>query len=111
MTSTLNRNRVCKAISQKHLLRFSYTDKKVRVVEPHLAAENAAHHETLLAWVLRRENIDQTRPGGWRNYLIEEMRSVEILAETFDGPRPDYNPNDSRLLRVYCSLALLVRVY
>ena len=107
MTSIVNRPRVCDAISRRHLLQFRYTDNKVRVVEPHLAGENTAHHDALLAWLVRSEAIDSSDPGGWRNYLFEEMHSVEILDETFGRPRPDYNPNDRRMLRVYCSLPLL----
>jgi WYL domain len=109
MTSILNRSRVCDAISQKHLLRFRYADNKARVVEPHLAGENTARHDALLAWLLRSEAIDVSHAGGWRNYLLDEMHSIEILEETFDRPRPDYNPNDRRILRVYCSLPLLAR--
>jgi hypothetical protein len=110
VTSIVNRDRVCDAISRKHLLRFRYADDKIRIVEPHLVGENAANHDTLLAWVLRSETIDASNPACWRNYLLKEMHSVEILLDTFNGPRPDYNPNDRRLVKVYCSLPLISRV-
>lgn len=104
MTSIHNRSRVCDAISQRHLLRFRYTDNKTRIVEPHLVGESTAHNDVLVAWRLRTEPIDGSRPNGWRNYRLDEMHSIEILEETFDRPRADYNPNDNHILRVYCYL-------
>src|SRR5205823_10147632 len=94
MNSILNRSRVCEAISQRHLLRFGYTDQKTRVVEPHLVGLSTAHHDVLVAWRLRTEAIDAPNSAGWRNYLLDEMHSLEILSETFERPRPNYNPND-----------------
>jgi len=110
VTSIVDRKKVCDAISGRRLLRFRYADDKVRIVEPHLVGENVAKHDTLLAWVLRSENIDAFHPAGWRNYLLNEMHSIEILADTFDAPRLDYNPNDKRLVKVYCSLPRLSRI-
>jgi hypothetical protein len=83
-------------------LRFRYTDQKTRVVESHLVALSTAHHEILVAWRLRTEAIDTSNSPGWRNYLLDEMHSLEILSDTFERPRPDYNPNDKHVLRVYC---------
>ena len=102
MTSSLNRSSACDAISHRHLLRFRYTDNKTRVVEPHLVGENTAHHDILIAWRLRTEVIDASHAVGWRNYLLDEMHSLEVLTEAFDRPRPDFNPNDRHILRVYC---------
>jgi predicted DNA-binding transcriptional regulator YafY len=104
MTSILDRSRVCDAISQRHLLRFRYTDNKTRVVEPHLVGESTAHNDVLVAWRLRTEPIDASRSVGWRNYRLDEMHSIEILEETFDRPRPDYNPGDEHILLVYCHI-------
>lgn len=102
--SMLNRSRVCEAISQRRLLQFRYSDTKTRIVEPHLVGESTAHHDILMAW---RRPINVASPAdssGWRNYLLGEMHSIEILTEAFDRPRPDYNPNDKHILRVYCHI-------
>ncbi len=93
---------ICEAIRAKKLLIFGYADF-VRVVEPHLYGVNTAGHEALSAWL--RAGYSRTDPeGGWRTYLVGEMHRVQVLDETFGGPRPGYNPHDERIVEVFCGL-------
>jgi hypothetical protein len=75
----------------------------VRVVEPHLYGVNTAGHEALSAWL--RPGFSRTDPaGGWRMFLVSELRELQVLDERFDGPRAGYNPNDPHVPQVYCRL-------
>jgi hypothetical protein len=94
--------RLCEAIRAKRLLMFGYGGL-VRVVEPHLYGVNTAGHEALSAW-LRAGHSRSDPEGGWRTYLVGEMHRVQVLAETFPGPRPGFNPGDERMARVFCAL-------
>ena len=94
---------ICDAIGARRLLRFVYEGYE-RIVEPHLYGINAASHEALSAWIV--EGWSQSSPeAGWRNYLVTDMQDVQVLTEPFPGPRPGFNPADSRFAQVYCSVA------
>lgn len=91
---------ICAAIRARRLLMFGYRDA-VRVVEPHLYGVNTAGHEALSAWL--RPGMSRADPGGgWRMFLVGELRDVQMLDERFDGPRAGYNPDDPHLPTVYC---------
>ena len=93
---------ICDAIRTRRLLRFVY-DGYERIVEPHLYGVNSAGHEMLTAWL--RPGHSRTDPqGGWRNYRLDDLSRLQMLPETFDSPRPGFNPNDSRMREVYCAL-------
>lgn len=93
---------ICRAIEGRNLLMFGYGDQ-VRVVEPHLYGINSAGHEALRAWL--RPGLSRADPeGGWRMYLVPEMRSLQLLDERFAAPRPGYNPNDRHMQRIFCRL-------
>lgn len=95
---------VCNAIIGRRLLSFTYESFE-RVVEPHLCGQNAAGHDVLLAWLVRGHSKSDPRPG-WRNYLLTEIRSLQVLEETFEEPRPGFKPDNPRIVTVYCKLAL-----
>jgi hypothetical protein len=48
-----------------------------------------------------------SRSGG-RGYgklwTVAKMQNLRVAAETFDADDPDYNPNDSALLDIHCSV-------
>jgi len=96
------RLQICEAIKRRRLLMFGYGDF-VRVVEPHLFGVNSAGHEMLSAWL--RPGHSRTDPdGGWRNYLTSEITNLQMLDETFAGPREGFNPADPRMQETYCVL-------
>jgi hypothetical protein len=93
---------ICEAIKRRRLLMFGYADF-VRVVEPHLFGVNSAGHEMLSAWL--RPGHSRTDPdGGWRNYLTSEIANLQMLDETFAGPREGFNAADPRMKETYCVL-------
>ena len=93
---------ICDAIRMRRLLMFGYGDA-VRVVEPHIYGVNTAGHEALSAWL--RSGMSRADPdGGWRMFLVSEMRDLQLLDERFEGARPGYNPGDPHLPRVHCRL-------
>ena len=93
---------ICDAIRARRLLRFVY-DGYERVVEPHLYGVNSAGHEAIRAFLVRGWSASDTAPG-WRMFLLDRMEGVAALAESFPEPRPEYNPDDSQMVRVYCKL-------
>ena len=95
--------RLCTAIAERRLLMFGYGGM-VRVVEPHAYGRSAAGDEILSAWM--RPGWSRTDPeGGWRMYRVDAMELVQMLPETFDGPRPDFNAADPNVAEVLCQLA------
>jgi hypothetical protein len=91
---------ICEAIRKKRLLMFGYGDF-VRVVEPHVFGVNSAGHEMLGAW-LRPGHSRSDPDGGWRNYLTSEITNLQMLDETFTGPREGFNAADPRMREVLC---------
>jgi hypothetical protein len=93
---------ICDAIGARRLLTFTYAEVE-RIVEPHIYGVNTAGHEALSAWM--RPGQSRTNPdGGWRMFLVDDMRDVRVLDDTFVGPRTDYNCNDPHFQRSFCRL-------
>ena len=76
----------------------------VRVVEPHLYGLTTAQHEALSAWM--RPGWSRTDPdGGWRMFRLDGVAELQALPERFDGPRPDFNPDDPHFIETFCRLS------
>jgi len=82
------RNVIIKAINDRKLLRFSYRNS-VKIVEPHLLGERKKK------LCLSAYQVDGSSKSGviipWREYLLDEMKEVEILPAVFKGTRPGYH--------------------
>ena len=89
-----------KAIHDRRLIEFHYKGR-VRVVEPYTVGQSN-DKLTLRAWHLRGFSESGSHPR-WRKFLGTEIRSLKILDETFDGPRPGYNPQDSEMDLIYAT--------
>jgi hypothetical protein len=95
--------RICQAIADRRLLMFGYQGT-VRVVEPHLHGLTTAHHEALSAWM--RPGWSRVDPdGGWRMFRLDAVDDLQALPERFDGPRPDFNPEDPHFVETFCRIA------
>ena len=91
---------ICDAIARRRLLMFGYAGV-VRTVEPHLHGLTTAGHEALSAWM--RPGWSRVDPeGGWRMYRLDAMTNVQVLPDSFDGPRPDFNPDDPHFAEIHC---------
>ena len=98
---------ICLAIASRRLISFYYDGESVpgyRTVEPHMVAYNSTENLALSAWYLSGAS-ESSRATGWREYLVAAMRNITVLEETFQGPRPGYQPNGGKSFhRVVCAL-------
>lgn len=102
MEATELREQLCAAIRRRSLVMFEYGDL-IRVVEPHRFGVNSAGHEMLSGWL--RAGYSRSDPaGGWRNYLVRDVRGLQVLDAPFAGTRPGYAAHDPRMREVYCDL-------
>jgi hypothetical protein len=102
MNSTEMHEQLCAAITRRSLVMFEYGDL-IRVVEPHRFGVNSAGHPMLSGWL--RAGYSRSDPaGGWRNYLISDIRALQLLDAPFAGTRPGYAAHDPRMREVFCQL-------
>jgi hypothetical protein len=81
---------------------FDYGDL-IRVVEPHRYGMNSAGHLMLSGWL--RAGYSRSDPaGGWRNYLVSDIRSLQLLDAPFAGTRPGFAAHDPRMREVFAEL-------
>ena len=104
MEATELREQLCAAIRRRSLVMFEYGDL-IRVVEPHRFGINSAGHE-MLSGKLRAGYSRSDPAGGWRNYLLSDVRALQVLDAPFAGTRPGYVAHDPRMREVYCELEL-----
>jgi hypothetical protein len=89
---------ICEAIGDRRLLEFDY-DGLHRVVQPYCHGFTRKGAETLRAV--------QVGSGGRRFgklWTVAKMQNLRVAAETFDADDPDYNPNDTALVEIHCSV-------
>jgi hypothetical protein len=94
------RGLLCEAIRARSLLAFEY-EGLARVVAPYCHGTNRRGVEVLRAVQLR----GATRSGGLgfgKLWIASKMVHVRVLEETFSRDDPDYNPDDSAMLRIHC---------
>jgi hypothetical protein len=102
MDETDMNQQLCTAITRRSLVMFEYGDL-IRVVEPHRVGINSAGHPMLSGWL--RAGYSRSDPaGGWRNYLLSDMRGLQLLDAPFAGTRPGYSAHDPRMREVLCQL-------
>lgn len=102
------------AIHSKNLIKFWYEDSENdmedwRIVEPHLIGQNKykAAHIWLSAWFLpTQQQIIQGYTPDWKTYMLDNIKQVEILDQTFRMTRINYNPHDKRMKTIFCATAL-----
>jgi hypothetical protein len=102
MDATGMNEQLCTAITRRSLVMFEYGDL-IRVVEPHRFGVNSAGHHMLSGWL--RAGYSRSDPaGGWRNYLVSEIKALQLLDAPFAGTRPGYAAHDPRMREVFCQL-------
>jgi predicted DNA-binding transcriptional regulator YafY len=92
-----------RAIRERRLLMFAYRDT-VRVVEAHRYGEAGNGGRLLNAW-LRPGHSRTTPDGGWRSFALDDIERLQLLDETFAGPREGYAARDSRFATVFAELS------
>jgi hypothetical protein len=102
MEATGLNGQLCAAITRRSLVMFEYGDL-IRVVEPHRFGVNSAGHVMLSGWL--RAGYSRSDPaGGWRNYLVGDIKALQLLDAPFAGTRPGYSAHDPRMREVFCEL-------
>lgn len=89
---------VTASIREMRVVEFIYKGTW-RTVEPHLLGLHTNGKLCLSAFQLSGGSGE-----AWRAFLLEGIDSFSPTSESFDGPRPGFNPNDSTMVRVLASI-------
>ena len=97
-------NDICRAIAGHNQVTFYY-DGGHRTVEPHMVAYlKTTGALTLSAWFLTGTSKSGSGQG-WRQYSLSKIEHLTVDANTFAGPRPDYQSDGGKVFRdVVCAL-------
>jgi hypothetical protein len=93
---------ICAAIAGRRVLRFEYGGGE-RVVEPHAHGTSSAGVELVLCYQVAGHSMSGPVPG-WRMFKVAGVTELREDGATFGGPRPDYNPANTRVAKVCCQL-------
>lgn len=93
---------LCQAIKKRRILEFNY-DGLSRVVEPHLVGDRTTGRTSLSSFQVGGKSHSGGLPD-WRPFTVAKISGLEVTGRTFDGPRPGYNPDDSRMTVIHCRL-------
>src|SRR5512135_1303168 len=89
------------AIENMNLIEFSYEGGR-RTVEPHCFGVSKAGNECLRAYQVG--GYSSSGKMGWKLYDLSKMAELEVLNQTFEEPRADYQRNDKQMQTIYCQL-------
>ena len=96
-------NILCGAIKNHQVVEFYY-DGGSRIAEPHMVAYNEKDDLSLSAWFLRGHS-SSCEGAGWREYILDDISSLNVLSETFIASRPGYKPDGGQKFHnVQCGL-------
>lgn len=89
-------------IAQQRLIRLSYSPGW-RTIEPHAFGMGRRGNELLRAY--QTEGASESGEHiNWKLFNVDEIDQIELLEETFAGPRPGYRRGDRAMARIYCQL-------
>jgi hypothetical protein len=89
---------VCVAIRELRVLEFVY-DEKRRVVEPYCHGVTAKGADSLRALQVGGQGSGF---GFGKMWTIGKMTDVRLTDRTFVPDDPNYNPDDSAMVRIHC---------
>jgi hypothetical protein len=91
------------AIRERLKLQLIY-DWGHRVVEPHAYGVGEEGQELLRVYQVGGAS-QSNEPIGWKLFRVDEIRSLQVLSETFSGARPGYKRGDKAMTRrIYAQL-------
>ncbi len=91
------------AIEERRIIEFYYHGG-YRTVEPFalgVVKHGAADNESLICYQIEGLS-DLQGTVGWKLYRASEMEEIRVLREQFTGDRPDYDPDDIDMVKIYC---------
>lgn len=93
---------ICSAINSKKVLRMYY-DGGYRTIEPFCHGISTAMNEVLRGY--QTDGYSESGNGiGWKLMKVSDMMNVSIEKDSFEGNRPEYNPNDSAMTQIHCHI-------
>jgi hypothetical protein len=95
------------AIGAQRMLEFDY-DGYHRVVQPYCHGFTRKGGETLRAVQVNSDSRLGGRGFG-KLWTVAKMQNLRVAVETFEPGDPDYNPNDTALLEIHCSVEPALR--
>lgn len=95
-------NIIREAIANKQLLEFIYKDE-LRIVEPYTFGVTTKGNDVLSGYQIDGESTSSNELG-WRLFTLDKIDNLNLLEDDFSGDRDEYNPNDSRMSHIYCTL-------
>ena len=91
---------ICEAIRRRVLLEFEYGGHS-RVVAPYCHGTSVRNAESLRA-VQVRGSSSSGGLGFGKLWTIAKMSHLRLTNEPFTPDDPDYNPDDSAMIRIHC---------
>jgi hypothetical protein len=92
---------ICEGIRARRLLAFDY-DGHPRVVAPY------CHGLTRSGELLRAIQVGGASRSGHfgegKLWTVSKIRGLRVLNEAFVPDDPNYNPNDSAMIRIHCCI-------
>lgn len=91
--------RLVRAILDHRVVEFVYEGYR-RTVEPYLLGLHEAGEPILLGYQTAGLSQSGEIPG-WRTFITTAIGDVEITANSFAGPRSDFNPFGHSMLEIF----------
>jgi hypothetical protein len=96
---------ICEAIRRRNLVSFIViADGSGRIVEPHAFGWGVNGRHVLWTWCVSTTENESTLAGAWMLCHLDQMRGVQVLAERFAGPRPNYRRANIQIPKIVCQL-------
>ncbi|EHO40348.1 hypothetical protein Calab_0709 [Caldithrix abyssi DSM 13497] len=93
-------NIICSAISSRKILRFYYNGGYI-TVEPYCHGIGRTGNELLRAFQIGGYS-ESGNPVHWKLFSVNKISNISITDEEFPGYRPEYNPKDPAMDKIYC---------
>ncbi len=90
---------IIEAIETHKLIEFNYKNE-VRIVEPYTFGMSSTGKDVLSAYQVEGGSTS-SNDLGWRLFSIDKIENIKISSVTFEPTRDGYNPNDSRMQKIY----------
>jgi len=93
-------NSICSAIRSRKIIQFYYNGG-YRTVEPYCYGIGRTGNELLRAFQTGGYS-ESGNPVQWKLFSVNKMSNISITDDEFPGDRPEYNPKDSAMVKIYC---------
>ena len=83
------------SIDSKKRLWIDYPPGR-RLIEPHVLGFSRASSKLLRAFQVEGASSSGEHEN-WKLFTVDKVQGIEDSGQTFNGPRPGYNPDDSAM--------------